>query len=105
MTWHKYSAKQTNGYASKREANRAAELQALSRAGIISELREQVKFELLPAQKGKLRNERPLGYVADFVFEDKCGRHVVDTKGYRTREYVIKRKLMLFVHKIQIEEE
>lgn len=46
------------------------------------------------------------GLIADFVYTDNAsGQTVVeDTKGVRTKEYIIKRKLMLHVHNIQIHE-
>ena len=112
----KYGNKRTGGHASKREHNRAAQLKLWQRAGVISELREQVRFELIPAQYGEcgvdLKGKpcRPLlekscSYVADFVYKDSEGRTVVeDTKGVRTKEYIIKRKLMLYVHGIKIRE-
>jgi hypothetical protein len=77
----------------------------MQRAGLISDLREQVPYLLIPAQRddaGRLI-ERQCSYVADFVYVDSDGRTVVeDTKGVRTKEYVIKRKLMLHVHGIRI---
>lgn len=89
------------GFDSMREARRYRELKLLERAGEIAELRLQVPFELIPKQGG----ERPVIYVADFVYTDKDGRTVVeDAKGYRTREYIIKRKLMLWRHGIEITE-
>jgi hypothetical protein len=101
----KYRSTRTNGYASKREANLAAQLQALQRGAQIRELSEQVPFLLVPSQKGKLRNERPLKYIADFVWKDKEGRtHVGDAKGLRTPLYVVKRKLMRFLLNIEVEE-
>lgn len=101
----KYGSKRHNGYASKREANAAAQFQALQRGGAIKNLKEQVRFELVPAQQGVRRQEKPLVYVADFTYTDKLGiYHVVDVKGMRTPMYVAKRKLMLFIHKIEIEE-
>ena len=49
--------------------------------------------------------ERPVDYIADFVYRDKDGNEVVeDVKGVRTRVYVIKRKLMLWRHGIRIRE-
>lgn len=79
----------------------------MARAGLISDLREQVRYLLVPSQRlddGTL--ERPVHYVADFVYTDnETGRTVVeDTKGVRTKEYIIKRKLMLYVHGIRIKE-
>lgn len=99
---NKYRARRTGGYASRKEARRAAELRLMERAGLVSDIREQVPFTLIPAQEG----ERPCRYVADFVYTDTAtGRTVVeDTKGVRTKEYVIKRKLMLWVHGVRIRE-
>lgn len=102
---NKYSADNSHGYDSKREATVAAQLHALQRGGQISELEEQVKYVLIPAQKGKIRNEKSLCYVADFRYKDRQGVvHTVDVKGMLTREYVIKRKLLKFIHGIEVEE-
>ena len=105
---NKFGAERTeDGYDSKREAKRARELAFLVRAGVISDLRAQVPFELLPAQRdaaGKLI-ERNLRYVADFVYTERRGAVVVeDCKGFRTPDYIIKRKLLLFRHGIRIKE-
>ena len=97
----KFRNVKTNGYASKREADRAAELKLLEQAGEILGLREQVPFEVIPKQGG----ERPCKYIADFTYTTRRGEYVVeDTKGVRTADYVIKRKLMLHVHGIRIRE-
>ena len=92
-------------FDSRREAQRYAELLLLLRAGHISNLRRQVPFELLPSQKrnGKVI-ERPVKYVADFVYIENGQEVVEDAKGMRTKEYVIKRKLMLWQYGIQIRE-
>lgn len=104
---NKYHAQPSGGYASRKEHRRANELRLMQRAGLISDLREQVSYELIPAQRdadGKLL-ERACAYVADFVYTDKDGNTVVeDTKGVRTDVYRIKRKLMLHVHGIRISE-
>ena len=104
----KFHAERSGGYASKKEHRRACELKAMQRAGLISELREQVKYVLIPAVReggtGRLI-ERECAYVADFVYRDGKGDTVVeDAKGVRTREYIIKRKLMLSVYGIRIKE-
>ena len=97
----KYRNRPTNGYSSRKEANRAAELQALQRSGVISGLREQTEWILVPKQEG----ERAVKYRSDFDYRDEKGKLVVeDTKGFRTRDYVIKRKLMRFVHNIAVVE-
>lgn len=103
---NKYGAKRTGGHASQKEHERANELKLMQRAGLISNLREQVKFVLIPTQRDSQGNliERECSYYADFVY-DKDGVTVVeDTKGFRTPEYKLKRKLMLHVHGISIKE-
>lgn len=114
----KYRNRETiiNGksFDSAKEARRWTELQLLQRGGAIQNLQRQVPFELIPAQRepdttgprGGVRTgkvlEYPVRYVADFVYV-KDGRTVVeDTKGVKTPEYIIKRKLMLWVHGIRI---
>lgn len=113
---NKYGATRVGGHASRKEHNRAAQLRMMQRAGVISDLREQVPYELIPAQyadgvdsKGRHKRvciERSCKYIADFVYVDNTtGQTVVeDTKGVRTKEYIIKRKLMLAVHGICIKE-
>lgn len=94
-------------FDSEKERARWNELLLLERAGEIFELRRQVKYELIPAQRdenGKLL-EQSCAYIADFAYMTKKGELVVeDAKGYKTKEYVIKRKLMLKEHGIRIKE-
>lgn len=114
---NKYHAKKSGKYDSHKEARRAIMLKSMQREGLITDLREQVRFQLIPAQYGecgkdlkgktvKVLLERACSYVADFVYVDVgTGKTVVeDTKGVRTPEYIIKRKLMLHVHGIRIRE-
>lgn len=104
MQQNKYHNRRYNGYASKHEAETAANLHALASAGVITALEEQVRYRLVPAQTGKIRNEKGITYVADFVYSDKDGRHVVDSKGYKTPAYILKRKLMAYLLHIEVEE-
>ena len=92
-------------FDSKKEYNRYRELLLLERGRKIANLQRQVKFVLIPAQyiNGKCV-ERECSYIADFVYHDGNGKVVEDTKGFRTDSYKIKRKLMLYVHGIQIKE-
>ena len=94
-------------FDSAREAKRYRELALLLAVGEISDLNRQVKFDLLPAQhdsRGKVV-ERGVSYVADFTYFDKKGEWIVeDAKGMRTRDYVLKRKMMLYFHGIRIVE-
>lgn len=103
---NKYGAKKSGGYDSKKEHRRANELKLMQRAGLISNLREQVKYVLIPTQRapdGRLL-EKECSYYADFVYTKDGVTVVEDTKGMRTPEYKIKRKLMLRVHGIKITE-
>ena len=103
-------------YDSAKEARRHAELLLLEKAGKITNLQTQVKFVLIPAQyepdtigprggvkRGKLI-EREVSYIADFVYEENGKMVVEDTKGFRTKDYIIKRKMMLWIHGIRIQE-
>lgn len=85
---------------SQREANRWCELKLLERAGQIQDLQRQVKFELIPKQQG----ERAVNYIADFTYTENGKKVVEDTKGMKTKDYIIKRKLMLYIHHIRIKE-
>lgn len=103
---NKYSAKKSGGYDSRKECRRANVLKLMQRAGLISNLREQVKYVLIPTQRdndGKLL-EKECSYYADFVYDKNGVTIVEDTKGVRTKEYIIKRKLMLRIHGISIVE-
>ena len=105
-------------FDSRKEARRYMELQLLQEAGTISELETQKKYILIPAQRepdiiGPRGGKKPgkvieheVSYIADFVYKDtETGETIVeDTKGKRTKEYVIKRKMMLFFHGIRIRE-
>lgn len=97
--------KTTDGtFDSTKEYYRYIELKDQLRKGFIKDLKRQVPFILIETQKGKTRTERPVKYVADFVY-DRAGDIVVeDVKGVRTKDYIIKRKLMLSVHGIEIQE-
>ncbi|OZI39018.1 hypothetical protein CEG14_05640 [Bordetella genomosp. 1] len=109
MVTGKYSNKKTvvdgRTFDSKREAARYLQLRAMERAGAISSLVLQPSFELIPRQRkadGKI--ERPVVYIADFAYQEAGERVIEDVKGMRTRDYIIKRKLMLERHGITVRE-
>jgi hypothetical protein len=123
MLKSKYHSKKitVNGitYDSKKEYRRHVELSLLERAGTITDLQRQVKFVLIPAKyetferygkKGqRLKDgqrciEKECAYFADFVYTENGKKVVEDTKGFKTKDYIIKRKLMLWVHGIKIRE-
>lgn len=95
---NKFGAKREGKYASRRESRRAQELVLLQRIGEISDLEEQVKFELIPKQEG----ERAVTYTADFRYRENGQTVVEDSKGMKTQQYIIRRKLMLWIHGIRI---
>ena len=106
-------------FDSRKEARRYQELRLLQRAGVIKNLRRQEPFVLIPSQYEtyersgkngqKLKDgtrliERECVYIADFVYEEDGRLVVEDTKGMKTKDYIIKRKLMLYTHGIRIRE-
>jgi hypothetical protein len=98
---NKYHAQKEGKYASKHEANIAAQLGALERSGDISELQEQRRIVLLPGN-GRLR---PIVYIADFSYRDREGfEHIADAKGFKTPVYRLKKRILKLLHDIDIEE-
>lgn len=108
-------------FDSRKEANRYWELKMLEKAGQISNLQTQVKYELISAKyeecdevysrgirKGQKKQgkciEQACYYLADFVYEMDGKVIVEDAKGMRTKEYIIKRKLMLDRFGIRVRE-
>lgn len=110
-------------FDSKKEANAYRKLKLMEEQGLIRDLKLQVPFELIPpvyGTKTKITHlktkdkveevsfvrQRAVRYVADFVFydvEEDCMR-VIDVKGFRTKEYDLKKKMMLAFKGIEIEE-
>lgn len=107
-------------FDSVKEYRRFCELSLLEKAGAITDLKRQVEFLLIPAQyeeyerysekTGKrLKNgrrcvEQQCIYIADFVYNMDGQKVVEDTKGFKTKDYIIKRKLMLWLKGIKIKE-
>lgn len=115
-------------FGSKKEAIRWAELKLEAKAGRITDLDRQVPFELIPAQyeeiptgefykKGEKKGqpkfkrvciEKAVTYVADFVYIENGKKIVEDTKGCKEgityNYFVLKRKLLLWVHGLKIKE-
>ena len=86
-------------FDSKLEAARYCELKRLQEGGIISGLQCQVPYKL------EVNGNLVCTYRADFVYLDIDKRRVVeDAKGVRTKEYILKRKLMKAILGIEIQE-
>ena len=108
-------------FDSEKEYQQWRILKILERAGKISNLQRQVKFELIPSQREESTEvyrsgpqkglpkpaaviEKPCTYIADFVYYENGKMIVEDTKGVKTEAYKIKKKLLLYVHGIRIKE-
>ena len=111
-------------FDSLKEYKRYRELRLLEKAGEITDLKRQVEFELIPAQfeevqtgeiykrgerKGEPKTKRvcleqSVKYIADFTYTENGKQVVEDTKGFRTTDYILKRKMMLYLKGIKINE-
>ena len=104
-------------FDSSLEYKRYLVLKDEERSGNIWGLQRQVEFELIPNQyrkrlkqlKTKVKEEeylaeRKVSYFADFVYYKGNVKVVEDTKGLRLADYIIKRKMMLYFHDIEIRE-
>lgn len=105
---NKYHAKKITidgiEFDSRREANRYAELMVMQRAGLISDLQRQEEFVLIP----KCGKERAAKYHADFSYIDTAtGNKVVEdvkSRATKTKDYILRRKLMNWRFGIEIQE-
>lgn len=94
-------------YDSKKEAKKAEELERQERLGLISNLERQKKFVLQPSFKFAGHTIREIAYVADFVYMENGTQVVMDVKSPITRAnpvYKIKKKMMMYVHGIEVKE-
>ena len=106
MRRNKYGAKKVivDGirFDSKHEARCYQDLKLLEHAGKISELLLQVPFTLtcndkpLVIRSERYPNGRKIKYIADFMYFDEVARETIiaDAKGYRTKDYKLKRAIM-----------
>lgn len=110
-------------FDSKKEAERYLVLKYKEKNGEIEDLQLQVPFVLIPTQYEKAVTytpkrhkekivkkilEQKVVYIADFVYTEDGEIVVEDVKGYKNSTayavFVIKRKLMLFIHGIKVRE-
>ena len=102
-------------FDSKRERDRYIVLKDAERRGVISELKCQPKFILIPAQyheeskqlKTKVKMVQKcdflaITYIGDFQYTKDDKIIVEDVKGMVTKEYKLKEKMMLYFHHIKI---
>lgn len=91
-------------FDSIREFNYYTKLKLMQNVGLIWNLELQKKYILQASFTFNGKKIREISYYADFVYEDKDGLHVIDTKGYRTDTYKLKKKLFIKKYGIDIEE-
>lgn len=92
-------------FDSKAECDRYIELKLMQDMGVISGLELQKTFVLQP--KGRYPSGKAysaITYIADFVYFIGDEAVVEDVKGFRTREYMMKKKMMAKVYNIEIQE-
>ncbi len=106
--FNKYKNIKSGIYDSEKESKRAGELKLLEKNKYISHLQEQKVFELQPSFKVvsnkppfKLETVRAIKYIADFYYYDneKNKWIVEDSKGFRTKDYIIKSKMFRYAYK------
>lgn len=108
-------------FDSTNEYRRWLFLKDAERRGLISDLRRQVTFDLLPKQTKKVikhlktkdkEEERMVAqavtYTADFVYTKRAGNNffdvVEDFKGYPNDRWPLKKAMMYYFHGIEVRE-
>ena len=91
-------------FPSRKEGYRYLELKNMRDRGEITDLKLQVPYILIPAFNLGKKRYRKMEYIADFVYKKNGVEIVEDTKGYKTKEYNIKKKLMAYIYQIEIKE-
>lgn len=85
-------------FRSRKEARRYSELLLMKKAGAIRDLELQPRYPL------EINGVKIGTYVADFIYRDRSGVVVEDTKGVKTKDYVMKKRLMLAIYGIDVKE-
>lgn len=96
-------------FDSKKEMHRYEELKLMQRAGVITDLKRQVKFEIVPQCKTvDGRKAQARYYIADFTYKERGMLVVEDVKGYKHGAgyelFKLKAALMRWVHGIDVRE-
>lgn len=117
---HKFRDSQGHKWDSEKEYYRWIVLRQAEKQGKIADLQRQVTYELLPAitevdviqLKTKIKTktrtvQKAVLYVADFVYTKNGVTVVEDVKGSvqtRTKEYLLKKKMMRSLRGIEVRE-
>ena len=97
---NKYGNRKTNVggivFDSAKEAARFRELKMLERSGLLSDMKIQQRFEIVPKAGG---NKRARFYIADFTYLEGGKKIIEDVKSPITRSnavYTLKKALVLW---------
>ena len=82
-------------FDSKYEYTVWCDLKQLEKFGVIKNLQRQVKYELIPTIKTTAETLKTISYYADFVYYEKGVTYIMDTKGFETDVYSIKKRLLI----------
>jgi hypothetical protein len=91
-------------FDSLKERNHYIVLEHLQNTGQIKNLKRQVKYELQPSFKLNNKTIRAITYIADFTYIQEGILVVVDTKGFRTKDYLLKKKMFQYKYGMDIVE-
>lgn len=91
-------------FHSRKESVRYTQLKLYEKGGLISDLRLQVPYELIPKLVINGKTERAIKYVADFVYYDTVHKVEIceDVKGMITDVFKLKYRLMKLQYGIDI---
>lgn len=85
-------------FHSKKEAKRYSELLMMQKAGLISDLELQPKFQIIPEINWGDKKLSAKYYIADFAYTENGKEIVEDVKGVKTPVYILKRQLFIITH-------
>lgn len=93
-------------FDSKKEGAYYLKLKLLEEKGIIKDLQLQKEYILQESFKLNNKTYRKISYKADFEYFSTIDNkiHVVDTKGFKTKEYLLKKKMLAYKYGIELEE-
>jgi hypothetical protein len=102
MRSSKYKAVKTTvdgiTFDSKQEARRYGILRLMEKGGLISKLMTQQTYKL------EVNGQLICKYKSDFNYIENGKQIVEDSKGFKTRDYILKKKLMKAIYGIEIRE-
>lgn len=91
-------------FDSKKEADRYVQLKLLLKAGKIEDLKLQPKYELQPKYKMNGKTVSAITYTPDFEYYEDGIKIVEDVKGFKTRDYILRKKLFEYKYQTPITE-